>query len=186
MSADELHELQESAEHGHHNPDMARVSVTMAFLAVLGAVVTLLGHRAHTEEVVLQAQASDQWAYYQSKNIRENEDQLLADLSAVVSSKEDKGMTEFHNKAKEAADRQHTEKAEEQKKARELDAEVGIERHRADRYDVAEVFLEIGLVITSITLLSGRKIFWYLGIVFGIVGVVIAVTGAVAGKAPVG
>ena len=37
-------------------------------------------------------------------------------------------------------------------------------KKRADRYDLAEVFLEIGLVITSITLLSGRRIFWYLGI----------------------
>jgi len=134
----------------------------------------------------LQAQASDQWAYYQSKNIRENEDQLLVDLAAVVSNKDDKRMDDFRQKTKEAADRQHAEKAEEQKKARELDAEVTVERKRADRYDVAEVFLEIGLVITSITLLSGRKIFWYLGIVFGVVGVVIAVTGGLAGRAPVG
>jgi hypothetical protein len=40
------------------------------------------------------------------------------------------------------------------------------------------VFLEIGLVITSITLLSGRRIFWYLGMLFGVVGVVVAATGA--------
>jgi hypothetical protein len=61
-----------------------------------------------------------------------------------------------------------------------------VERHRADRYDVAEVFLEIGLVITSITLLTGRKIFWYIGIALSVVGVVIALTGALVGKAPVG
>jgi hypothetical protein len=48
---------------------------------------------------------------------------------------------------------------------------------RADRFDLAEVFLEIGLVITSITLLSGRRIFWLLGIVLGVVGVVVAGTG---------
>jgi hypothetical protein len=29
---------------------------------------------------------------------------------------------------------------------------VAIERKRADRYDLGEVFLEIGLVVTSITL----------------------------------
>jgi hypothetical protein len=53
-----------------------------------------------------------------------------------------------------------------------------MERRRADRYDLAEVFLEIGLVITSITLLSGRRIFWHLGIVLSVVGVVVAVMGA--------
>ena len=59
-----------------------------------------------------------------------------------------------------------------------MDGEVVMERRRADRYDLAEVFLEIGLVITSITLLSGRRIFWHLGIVLSVVGVVVAVMGA--------
>ena len=68
--SEELTELQEHAEHAKHDPTLAPISVTMAVLAVLVAVVTLLGHRAHTEEVVLQAKSSDQWAYYQAKNIR--------------------------------------------------------------------------------------------------------------------
>jgi hypothetical protein len=42
---------------------------------------------------------------------------------------------------------------------------------------LAEVFLEVGLVITSITLLSGKRIFWHLGIVLSVVGLVLAVTG---------
>jgi len=42
------------------------------------------------------------------------------------------------------------------------------------------VFLEIGLVVTSITLLSGRRIFWHLGIVLSVVGVVVAVMGVMA------
>jgi len=52
---------------------------------------------------------------------------------------------------------------------------------------LAEVFLEVGLVITSITLLSGRRIFWYLGIVLGIVGIAVAASSVlVHGSAPVG
>jgi hypothetical protein len=77
MSADELQELQEHAEHAHNNPTLAPVSLTMAVFAVLVAVVALLGHRAHTEEVVLQAKSSDQWAFYQAKNIREHQDDLF-------------------------------------------------------------------------------------------------------------
>jgi len=48
---------------------------------------------------------------------------------------------------------------------------------RADRFDLAEVFLEIGLVITSITLLSGRRLFWTIGVVLGVLGTAIAITG---------
>jgi hypothetical protein len=175
--ADELQELQENAEHAHHNPSLAPVSLSMAVLAVAVAIVTLLGHRAHTEEVVKQAQASDKWAYYQSKNIRENQDQVFADFSAA-NNKDQADLAKFHEKYTGEAERQHKEKGEIQDKARELDGEVLVERNRADRYDLAEVFLEIGLVITSITLLSGKRIFWYTGLVLGVVGVAVTVTGA--------
>jgi len=176
--SDELHELQENAEHAQHHPDLAPVSLTMAVLAVMVAVVSLLGHRAHTEEVVLQAKASDQWAYYQAKNIRQHEDELFADLGASVASKDADGMAKFREKSTQEGERYKHDKGEIQDKARELENEVAMETKRADRYDLAEVFLEIGLVITSITLLSGKRIFWYLGIVLAVVGVVTAVTGA--------
>jgi hypothetical protein len=175
--SDELQELQEHAEHAHHNPNLAPVSLTMAVLAVLVAVVTLLGHRAHTEEVVLQAKASDQWAYYQAKNIREHEDELFADLCNAVTSKDPAAMDKLHDKSTQEAERYKHDKSEIQDDARKLEDEVAMERRRADRYDLSEVFLEIGLVITSITLLSGRRIFWYLGILFGAVGVLVGATG---------
>ena len=75
--SDELQELQEGAEHAHQNPTMAPVSLTMAVLAVLVAAATLLGHRAHTKEMMTQAEMHDQWAFYQAKNIRQHEDDLF-------------------------------------------------------------------------------------------------------------
>jgi hypothetical protein len=170
--ADEAQELREQAEKAREDRSLAAVSLTMAVLAVLVAVVSLLGHRAHTEEVILQAKSSDQWAYYQAKNIRQHEDELfVAGSNAGVAA-------EVREKYSQEAERYKKEKDEIQDKAQELEREVKVETSRADRYDLAEVFLEIGLVITSITLLSGRRIFWHLGIVFSVLGVVVAVTGA--------
>ncbi len=177
MSADELQELQESAEKGREK-SMAAVSLTMAVVAVCVAVVSLLGHRAHTEEVVQQAKASDQWAYYQAKNIREHEDVLFADMAGVMASNDAGAAAKVREKYGQEAERYKHDKEEIKEKAGELDREVATETRRADRYDLAEVFLEIGLVITSITLLSGKRIFWYLGIVLTVVGLVIAVMGA--------
>jgi hypothetical protein len=176
--SDELQELQENAEHAQHNPSLAPVSLTMAVLAVFVAVVSLLGHRAHTEEVVLQAKSSDQWAYYQAKNIREHEDTLVSDLAAVVATNDAAGVGTLREKYGKEAERYKGEKKDIEDKAREMESEVAMERRRADRYDLAEVFLEIGLVVTSITLLSGRRIFWHLGMVLAAVGVVVAVMGA--------
>jgi hypothetical protein len=178
--ADEAQELRESAEKAREDHSLAAVSLTMAVLAVCVAVVSLLGHRAHTEEVVLQAKSSDQWAYYQAKNIREHEDTLFSDMAGVMTSNDAGAIAKFRERYAQEAERYKHEKGEIQDEARRLEREVAMERSRADRYDLAEVFLEIGLVITSITLLSGRRIFWHLGIVLSVVGVVVAVSGVLA------
>ena len=147
--SEELQELQEHAEHAKHDHSLAPVTLTMALLAVLVATVSLLGHRTHTEEVILQNKVSDEWAYYQAKNIRRHTDELFADLTGVVATND-------------AA------------LADQLRETYSNERRRADRYDLGEVFLEIALVITSITLLSGRRIFWHAGILLGVAGFVVA------------
>lgn len=173
---DELQELHEHAEHAAHDPSMAPISLTMAILAVLVAVATLLGHRAHTEEVVLQNKASDRWAYYQAKDIRLHADRQFADLEAFLPAT-DSAKAAAAREANRAEAEKYSKQTEDIKaEAQKLENETALERRRADRFDLAEVFLEIGLVITSITLLSGRRIFWHAGIVFAIVGVVTACT----------
>ena len=175
--SEELTELQEHAEHAKHDPTLAPISVTMAVLAVLVAVVSLLGHRAHTEEVVMQARASDQWAFYQAKNIRRHSDELFTDLTSVQATTDAAGLAKLREKYSGEASRYKDEQKEIEDKAHEMEADVAHERNKADRFDLAEVFLEVGLVITSITLLSGRRIFWALGVVLGVVGIVLAATG---------
>lgn len=175
--SEEMEELQEHAERAKQNRELAPVSVTMAILAVLVAVAGLLGHRAHTEEVVLQAKASDQWAYYQAKNIRQHLDQLFPDLTSVQSTSDASTLAKLREKYSQEAFRYQNEQRDLEAEARKLEAEVATERNRADRFDLAEVFLEVGLVITSITLLSGRRIYWGVGVMFGLAGVITAATG---------
>jgi hypothetical protein len=177
--SEELNELQEHAEHAKHDPTLAPISVTMAVLAVLVAIVTLLGHRAHTDEVVLQAKSSDQWAFYQAKNIRRHTDELFTDLTSVEATTDAAALARLREKYSGEAARYKDEQKGIEDKANEMEADVKHERNRADRFDLAEVFLEVGLVITSITLLSGRKIFWYLGLLLGVVGIAVAATGFV-------
>jgi Domain of unknown function (DUF4337) len=177
MSPEELQELHEHAEHAQHNPSLAPVSLTMAVLAVLVATVSLLGHRAHTEEVVVQNKVTDQWAYYQAKNIRRHTDELFADLASVMASKDAEQAAKLREKYLAEAERYREEQKELDGEARMLQEETERERKRANRYDLGEVFLEIALVVTSITLLSGRQRFWQAGIILGIVGLVVAASG---------
>src|SRR5579864_8436377 len=79
-----LDKAKEAAEEGRKRKYMAPVSLTMAVLAVLIATVSLLGHRAHTEEILLQTRATDQWAYYQAKNMRRNNLEALSDVLTAL------------------------------------------------------------------------------------------------------
>lgn len=171
---EELTELHEHAEHAREHPDLAPITLTMAVLAVLVATVSLLGHRTHTEEIILQNKVTDQWAYYQAKNIRRHTDELFADLTTVVASKDTEAVAKLQGKYRAEADRYKDEQKELDKEARETEKEAELTRRKADRFDLGEVFLEIALVITSITLLSGRRIFWHLGLLLATAGVLVA------------
>ena len=55
-----------------------------------------------------------------------------------------------------------------------LEKKVEVAEARADRFDLAEALLEIGLVITSVTLLTRSRIYWYFGMVSSLCGVISA------------
>jgi len=175
--SEELHELHEHAEHAKHDPSLAPVTLTMAILAVLVAVASLLGHRSHTEEVLKQAQASDQWAYYQAKNIRRHSDDIFASMLGVVAAKDAESASKLREKYTAESERYRDETKEIEDKAHEYEHERDSEQQKANRFDLGEVLLEIGLVVTSITLLTGKKAFWLLGLASATAGVVASASG---------
>jgi hypothetical protein len=175
--SDELSELRENAEHGRENPSLAPVSVTMAILAVCVAVVSLMGHRSHTEELLTQNRATDQWAYYQAKNIRLHNYQMSLDLLNLVEFKDKEQAGKVREKYQGEVERYTKEQAEMEEKAKDFEKESARAQRKADRFDLGEVFLEIALVISSLALLSRKRIFWFLGLISGVAGLAVAVTG---------
>jgi hypothetical protein len=175
--SEEIHELHEHAEEAHHDPSLAPVTITMAILAVLVAVVGLLGHRAHTEELLLKSEAMDAWAQYQAKSIRRHNYELFSDLLSLVEAKNSENAEKTREKYRQQVERYQDEQKEISTDARNLENEVRVTRHKANRFDLGEVFLEAALVITSMTLLTKRRLFWAVGLVCALAGVGTAVTG---------
>lgn len=175
--SDELSELQENAEHGRENPSLAPISVTMAILAVCVAVVSLMGHRSHTEELLTQNRATDQWSYYQAKNIRRHNYEMSLDLLALIEFKDKAQAEKVRAKYQGEAERYTKEQAEIEEQAKDFEAESARAQRKTDRYDLGEVFLEIALVITSLALLTKNRMYWILGMLGGAAGLAIALTG---------
>ncbi len=175
-----MHEAVELHE-GHHeqgdHPLILPVSITISIMAVLVAGVALLGHRAHTEELLRQSQAADRWAQYQAKSVRLHETQGFSDVVNIVASLDKEKEEALREKYIKQVEHYESDKEDVSKEAKDLEADRNLAARRADRYDGGEALLEIGLVICSITLLTKRKGFWFGGMSIGAVGVVLAVTG---------
>jgi hypothetical protein len=149
----------------------------MAVLAVVLATTSLMGHRAHTEELLLQNKATDQWAYYQAKNIRRHTYELFLDLLSVSVVKDTEEANKVKEKYSEQVERYKDEQQDIESEARGLEKEVQLEQRRANRFDLGEVFLEAAIVIASLTLLTKRRLFWQMGILMGLCGLGVALTG---------
>jgi Domain of unknown function (DUF4337) len=164
--------------HGHgDHPLVLPVSITISIMAVLVAGVTLLGHRAHTEELLRQSQAADKWAQYQAKSVRLHETQGFSDVVNLVASMQKGKGDALSEKYFKEVEHYQSDKEDISKEAKDLEAERDLASRRADRFDGGEAFLEIGLVICSITLLTKRKGFWIAGLLLAAGGIVLAATG---------
>jgi hypothetical protein len=95
----------------------------------------------------------------------------------VLSPQDQEKAAVTHEKYVKEADRYDKDKDEISDKAKELEAERDLVSRRADRFDAGEVFLEMGLVICSITLLTKKRFFWFSGIATAALGVLLAITG---------
>jgi Domain of unknown function (DUF4337) len=174
---DEIQDLEEQAERGARHPSLAPVTVTMATLAVLVAAVSLLGHRAHTEELLHQTKATDQWAYYQAKDIRLHTYELFLDEMSIFSLQNSDQGQKIRQKYEKEVERYRDQEKDIQAQAASDEQEVRREQRRADRFDLGEVLLEAALVVCSITLLTRNRFFWGFGLLLAIAGLAIGSAG---------
>lgn len=173
MEANEIHEFtQEMHEAG--KGDTRYISLIISVLAVLVAMVTVLGHRTHTEAVLLQSRAADQWNEYQAKKIRQGQISVTSDLLSLQPSSNSNAVQQKLDAYKARMEKLGQDLIEEQRKAEELEHEVSRAERRAGRYDLGEALLQIAVVLSSITLLTKQRIYFMLGVGLGIAGLLLA------------
>ena len=171
MSAHE--EVEEHIEHAH-NPFDKLVAGTMAIIAASLAVVSVLGQHYNTEKLLEQQKASDQWAYFQAKDIRRYAAQLSGDILTQM-----KGDANVTKKYVADAARYKRETAEIQNQAREFEHERDKMGNQADSFHLGEVFLEVAIVLSSLSILTKRKALFYGGLGSAAVGFIVAISGYV-------
>jgi len=173
----DVEELHEHAAHGAADDRMAVVTVSMAILAVIVAVVSLEGARIHADMLLAQTRATDEWAQYQAETIRQRSYQVFLDQMTVFTLQNPPHAEELKEKYAKQIDHYTSETKDVRAQATATQDEVSVLERRSNWFDFGEVLLEAGLVISSITLLTGKRAYWYLGLLSGGGGLAIAIGG---------
>jgi len=168
-------EIHHESEH-EIDPMGQRVGLQAAILAVLLAIVSIASHRTHTAAIIHKSSANDSWQRYQSTRVKVHTLELGEGLVQVFGSKEaspGRVLADFaaQKKSEESKGKQIQEEAEKAQDTAEADERRGL------RYDLGEGLLEIALVTSSLFFISHKKMFPVMGLVAGLIGVGIAVTG---------
>jgi hypothetical protein len=169
----EQDEINESIDKARESAQQA-IGLTMAIVAVMLALATMLGHRTHTEEVLIQTQANDQWAYYQAKTIRSHMYEADGEMAALFP----KGETLVDSFKKRSED-QKSGAEQIRKQAEEKEQESLHASRKANRFDTAEIFLEIAIVLCSISLLTRMRAFWLVSFISTVIGALYAARGLI-------
>ncbi|MBV9301344.1 MAG: DUF4337 domain-containing protein [Acidobacteriaceae bacterium] len=168
---------EEVEEHVHHahDPFDKTVAGSMAIIAALLAVVSVLGQHFQAEELLNQQKASDQWAFYQAKDIRRYSAQVAQDTFTQL-----KGDAASVSRYAQDEKRYAKQRADIEEHAREFERERDQSAHKAVRFHVGEVFLELAIVLSSLSILMKQKLFFMAGAGAALIGVVISATAFVA------
>ena len=173
MEASEIHEFSEQLQEGAEKK-LTHVSLIIAILAVLVAMVTVVGHREHTQAVLEQTRAADQWNEYQSRKLRVQQTQIASDLLSLQPSSNAAAVQAKLRTYQSQMGKWQSELDKDAETARDLEKEVDVAEHKAARFDLGEALLQISVVLASITLLTRHQRYVWAGVLLAIAGVLIS------------
>ena len=172
MSVLDAHEHTERAEHAAEvmDPYITQVSITIAILAVMAAIVGSLetvqastAITAASRSVLYQDQATDTWNEYQADSLKKH-------LYGVAADQGGPNAARYKKAAADASGRQvdvqlRAKALEHKREALTAVSEAAEKRHHW--LTAASALLEIGIGIASVSIITRQKLFWYGALILG-------------------
>jgi hypothetical protein len=172
VPTEHLHEDMEEKAEASKQRWILGVALSSAFLAAFAAVAALMAGFHANEAMMDRIKASDQWSYYQSKGIKagvlETKMELLKALKKPVSDDDAKKLEGY---------KQDQDKISENAKQFEDDSESHLKHHETLAHSVT--FFQVAIAVGAISALARRRMFWFVSLGFGGIGVVFFILGFV-------
>ncbi|HEX7554681.1 MAG TPA: DUF4337 domain-containing protein [Geothrix sp.] len=178
IETDKLHEAIHEELEKEGGDFLKRIALTTALLAAFAAIAALQAGATVNEALVLkteatrlQAQASDQWAYYQAKGLK------AAVQSATAASWEAAGKTapaKLHDEARRYIEEQAEIRKTAQEKEKERDeksAEADHLLHRHHSFANAVALFQVSIALGALAALTRNRTVWWGSVLLGLSGI---------------
>ena len=149
------HEVHEKTGHAQAAGNKA-IGLTIAVLAVLSALVTVLMSHTSTEKVITETKIADWWSYSHSNDINAR----LYDVNAKVAELSMTNGAAVAGELRAERDRQRKEADDARAMAQKLERDSAALSRKGNYYSGAELFLQLSVVLCSVALLTELSVFW--------------------------
>ncbi|HEX8651818.1 MAG TPA: DUF4337 domain-containing protein [Pyrinomonadaceae bacterium] len=200
--ADQILELSEESGREQRSADekfRSRTALVIAIMAMLLAITSLGGGNAGEDIMNNNIEASDTWAFYQAKSIRQTSNKLAAEqletelrmrgdqLSPELRQEVQKKIDQYNETVKRYEDEPDPKdptnplKGEGRKQLAARAKSFEDERDRAQlqdpNFDYAEAFFQIAIVLASVAILAVSRMIMRLSLFVGLLATVLMLNG---------
>jgi hypothetical protein len=153
------------------------LAITTIIFSACATLSTFKGGGYSTKSVLAQTSASNQWAYFQSKSVKQHTCELQRDAfelqaAALTDSALVRAYREKIADLQKDIARYDKEKAEIKNSAAALEQDkVNFQKH-SGRFGLAVVYLQVAIMFSALAALMKKKYIWGIGVVVGAFGLV--------------
>lgn len=176
-----------SGAHGHLDPSNKKIALLIAVLALVLAFAETLGKSAQTAAISYNIEASNLWAFFQAKTIRQTTvrtaaEHLKLQASSDAAKKQIDAWTKTAERYQSEPDtgegrKELAERAKQAEKKRDL--ALAAYHH----YELASAAVQIAIVLASAAIVTGAMVLAWIGGALGVVGIAFCVIGFFAPSA---
>jgi len=159
---------------------MTYMAISTVIIVVCATLSTFKGGGYSNKALMNQTSASDQWAFYQSKSLKgyvfqmqKDNLELQQEMIAKANPK-DEILSKYKDKIADSAKKlqqYETDKADITAQAKKFEADRDECKLHGSAFGIAVIFLQISILLSSISALAKRKYVWFLSLAVGVVGI---------------
>jgi len=172
-----LEHTEQAEEAAERREDFGRrAAVVISVLAALLAIASLAGSRASTEAILAQAKASDAYNEYQANSLKRHvnlDDAAQLRILAAGTPAEVQANNQADSLEQAVKDKYQPNQDELLPRAQDLEHERDVAEARHRGFQTAEAAFQLGIVLSSISIVARARWLLLAGAVLGVVGLLL-------------